>query len=305
MPSHEPSEQDFFVPLKMEDCWERSRELFRKHRSLYLHIAAFTVLPIKLFFVLLFPISLTDSHYGDYSLLEVVVVGLSGLIASGPIALATAAIYLKQRPSDDEGGWDWTACLAILWQDTELSSKLLTASTLAILGVCLGSVFLYFPGLYLAVDWFFCPCVALFEGKRNKSSIDVLTRSKALSKVSRATLYFSLVLAFLAYAIPSFLLAGCSVLVYELVRGHVLFGHESLAGFLGFVFFVLPSAAFKVVVLPHLLIYKTILYIDFCIKKQRLTEDEFRSNCRQIKSTIFADAGSTDMEHVALTKQEV
>lgn len=263
-------DEDMFRPLSMEKCWGRSRHLLKLHVELYCKIAACVVIPIAFLFIFVLVVPI-DVPYGDYSLFEVAVNTVAAIAANGPIMVATAAIYGGSTP-------EWHECFSIYFE--KRMKTLVGAGLLAIVLVSFGSILLYLPGIYMAAGWFFVPCSIVFEDQNVMGS---LKRSWQLTKVSRCAIFCTLTLSFLMAALPFGLLAAISVLFHELTKEHVLFGHDSIARFVGFTVYTVPSVAAKIVLLPLFIIIKTVMYINYRVKEEGLTAEEFRKRCKELK----------------------
>ena len=104
--------------------------------------------------------------YGLYMLKAVLI----GAVGNGAMIRAVADIYLQREPS-------FRDCVRV---GLKHACSILSASFLGFLGVVLGYLMLFFPGVYISVRWFVV-CPAIIIGKSCSSRGLLLLRRSFLS----------------------------------------------------------------------------------------------------------------------------
>ena len=141
---------------------------------------------------------LTSSYDESPPLVESVAPTVVGFLVVTPIITAICihalhAIAEGQRPSAGQ----------VFVAGFEAFTPLFGAVVLAAIGIALGFVALFLPGVYLAVRWYFVPQTVVIEGARGPAA---LTRSSQIVQGFWWRTLGLIVLANVAVAIPGFLL---------------------------------------------------------------------------------------------------
>lgn len=309
----------FFQPLTIEQCWSRAYHwVFRKHFDLFLKLGLSATLPVA-FLVLLLPSYSYDRM--EYGIVEVLLLALSVTVANGPVMVAVAELYAghdrkRKNHRDDDGdavdddSWWWYECYAVFVRQNKTNhnaasrkrkilGKTIGGGFLALAMVSLASVFLYVPGIYLAIRWYFVPCILFFDQdsvrksfqrsyEATSSSPQPQERGSGAMLADRRKGIFGIKLEvfcilfrlFLMELLPMLLIGIVSEIVHSLTYDHVLFGHDTVANFHGFALYTIGTTAHKSLLIPFAIVLKTIVYLNLRITGETLTGDDFRSLLR-------------------------
>jgi hypothetical protein len=173
-----------------------------------------------------------------------------GAVGNGAYVRAVSDIYLQREPS-------LSTCIQVGIQN---ACTMLTASFLGFVGVMLGCLLLYFPGIYLMVRWFLVSPIIIVEGL---GAVGALKRSWAL--VSGSWCY-----VFCTYSCALAFLLTSQYLWKNLLSVNVYTPAGSLLG-------SVPSIIYG----PILATMMTIMYINLRIEKEGLNAELFDQNLRE------------------------
>ena len=314
----------FFRPLSIKQCWSVAYDLVvRKHFALFFKLGLSAVLPVA-FLVLWIPSYRYDRMVTE--IVEVLLCSLSVTVANGPVMVATAELYAghkRQRETHrnddgdnlDDDSWWWYECYAVFVRQDATNHRPSAASRkrkilgntmaggfFAIAMVSFASILLYVPGIYLAVRWYFVPCILLFDQtsmresfRRSCESTSSPSQPKPQEQGSRTIpagrkrgclgikfeLFCILFRLFLLEFLPMVLIVLASDILHQLTWGHLIFGHKVVADFFGFTLYAIGTIAHKCLFVPFSIVLKTIVYLNLRIANENLTGTDFRSLLRE------------------------
>lgn len=175
-------------PRDVGALFRDSLRVFLGHAWLFILLSAAVVIPVQLAVQGIGLGMLGGSYDESPPLIESVVPGAAGFLVITPIITAICiyalhAIAKGERPSPGE----------VLVAGFEAFTPLFGAVVLAALGILLGFVAFFIPGVYLAVRWYFVPQAVVIDGARGPAA---LTRS---GQIVRGFWWRTLGLGLLAY----------------------------------------------------------------------------------------------------------
>ena len=322
-----------FRPLSMEQCWYRSYTLLKQNFQLYMKIATCLIIPISCVILIIPPIDYTfdDAHF---PLLDVALLTISIQCLNGPIMIATAEIYMKggQRRSPLPRN-EWFQCITFFFTNQspvrrqQILVRTVAAGLIAIIGVFLGSLLMYLPGIYLAIGWYFIPCIMLFEnGVTNPAtsattsessniitsiatsfqrSWNLTSRTKNKTRTGQVqvqqqrtasswSIFWTLLVCFLLEVVPMIIIVLLAAIFHESTSHHAIFGgHKVLANFVGFTIYAIPNIIHKCIFIPFTIILKFVIYMNIQIING-LTGPSFRSQMEDNGLLLWDEAHNTD-----------
>lgn len=175
-----------------------SLRVFGSHAWLFILLSAAVVIPVELIVEGVGLEMLTSSYDESPPLVESAVPTVVGFLVVTPIITAICIYALHsiaegQRPSAGQ----------VFVAGFEAFTPLFGAVVLAAIGIAVGFLALFVPGVYLAVRWYFVPQAVVIEGARGPAA---LSRSTQIVQGFWWRTFGLVVLANLAVAIPGFLL---------------------------------------------------------------------------------------------------
>lgn len=175
-----------------------SLRVFGSHAWLFILLSAAVVVPVELIVEGVGLEMLTSSYDESPPLVESAVPTVVGFLVVTPIITAICIYALHsiaegQRPSAGQ----------VFVAGFEAFTPLFGAVVLAAIGIAVGFLALFVPGVYLAVRWYFVPQAVVIEGARGPAA---LSRSTQIVQGFWWRTFGLVVLANLAVAIPGFLL---------------------------------------------------------------------------------------------------
>ena len=185
-------------PRDVGGLFRDSLRVFAPHAWLFILLSAAVVIPVEIIVEGIGLEMLTSSYDESPPLVESVAPTVVGFLVVTPIITAICihalhAIAEGQRPSASQ----------VFVAGFEAFTPLFGAVVLAAIGIALGFVALFLPGVYLAVRWYFVPQTVVIEGARGPAA---LTRSSQIVQGFWWRTLGLIVLANVAVAIPGFLL---------------------------------------------------------------------------------------------------
>ena len=175
-----------------------SLRVFGPHAWLFILLSAAVVIPVELIVEGIGLEMLTSSYDESPPLVESAVPTVVGFLVVTPIITAICIYALHsiaegQRPSAGQ----------VFVAGFEAFTPLFGAVVLAAIGIAVGFLALFIPGVYLAVRWYFVPQAVVVEGVRGPAA---LSRSTQIVQSFWWRTFGLVVLANIAVAIPGFLL---------------------------------------------------------------------------------------------------
>ena len=175
-----------------------SLRVFAPHAWLFILLSAAVVIPVEIIVEGIGLEMLTSPYDESPPLVESIAPTVVGFLVVTPIITAICIYALHsiaegQRPSAGQ----------VFVAGFEAFTPLFGAVVLAAIGIALGFLALFLPGVYLAVRWYFVPQTVVIEGARGPAA---LTRSSQIVQGSWWRTFGLVVLANVAVAIPGFLL---------------------------------------------------------------------------------------------------
>ena len=175
-----------------------SLRVFASHAWLFILLSAAVVIPVEIIVEGIGLEMLTSPYDESPPLVETIAPTVVGFLVVTPIITAICIYALHsiaegQRPSASQ----------VFVAGFEAFTPLFGAVVLAAIGIALGFLALFLPGVYLAVRWYFVPQTVVIEGARGPGA---LTRSSQIVQGSWWRTFGLVVLANVAVAIPGFLL---------------------------------------------------------------------------------------------------
>ena len=128
--------------------------------------------------------------------------------------------------------------------------------------VSLGSIVLYIPGVYLAVKFFYVPCLVLSENPHG-GMVTSLRRSWALTNLTCQGGGCKI----LGVILILFLMEYVAEILHYLTREHMIFGHHAIANFLQFVFYVSATFVHECGWMTFFIVLRTVLYLNVRVKE--------------------------------------
>jgi len=168
------------------------------HAWLFILLSAAVVIPVELIVEGVGLEMLTSSYDESPPLVESAVPTVVGFLVVTPIITAICIYALHsiaegQRPSAGQ----------VFVAGFEAFTPLFGAVVLAAIGIAVGFLALFIPGVYLAVRWYFVPQAVVVEGARGPGA---LSRSTQIVRGLWWRSFGLVLLANIAVAIPGFLL---------------------------------------------------------------------------------------------------
>ena len=185
-------------PRDVGGLFRDSLRVFGSHAWLFVLLSAAVVIPVEIIVEGIGLEMLTSDYDESPPLVESIAPTVVGFLVVTPIITAICIYALHsiaegQRPSAGQ----------VLVAGFEAFTPLFGAVLLAAIGIALGFVALFLPGVYLAVRWYFVPQTVVIEGARGPAA---LTRSGQIVQGFWWRTLGLVVLANVAVAIPGFLL---------------------------------------------------------------------------------------------------
>ncbi|CAB9505208.1 expressed unknown protein [Seminavis robusta] len=220
-------------------------------------------------------------HFASFYILmgvDILLVFLIGAVGNGAYVRAVADITLQQDPVLKN-------CIQVGFQHARV---VLTASFVGGLGVMVGCILLYVPGVYLMVRWFLVNPVIVVEGL---GAMAALKRSGEL--VSGSWCY-----VFCTYMVSALVLTFLQLLWKGFVNYNLFTPLGSLVGHI-------PSVLGG----PFLAIMMTIMYINLRVEKEGLNAELFARNLGESDGgnpgeTSYSSLISKDEEEVVTVTSE-
>jgi hypothetical protein len=172
-------------------------------------------------------------------------------VGAGAFVRAVSDIYLQREPS-------LGTCIQVGIRNA--STMMLTAYFLGFVGIMLGCLLLFFPGIYLMVRWFLVGPIIVVEGL---GAAGALKRSWALVSGSWCYVFATYQIAFSFVLVLQFTFK--SVFPYSL--------YTPAGAVIGFI----PAIIFG----PILAIMKTIMYLNLRVEKEGLNAEVFDRNLKE------------------------
>ena len=146
-------------PRDVGALFRDSLRVFGSHAWLFILLSAAVVVPVELIVEGVGLEELTSSYDESPPLVEAAVPTVVGFLVVTPIITAICIYALHsiaegQRPSAGQ----------VLVAGFEAFTPLFGAVVLAAIGIAIGFLALFVPGVYLAVRWFFVPQAVVVEG---------------------------------------------------------------------------------------------------------------------------------------------
>jgi hypothetical protein len=172
--------------------------VFAAHAWLFVLLSAAVVIPVEIAVEGVGLEMLTGPYDESPPLVESIAPTVVGFLVVTPIITAICIYALQsiaggERPSAGQ----------VLVAGFEAFTPLFGAVVLAALGIALGFLALFVPGVYLAIRWYFVPQTVVIEGARGPAA---LSRSSEIVQGFWWRTLGLVVLANVAVAIPGFLL---------------------------------------------------------------------------------------------------
>jgi hypothetical protein len=216
------------------------------------------------------PQYLVDHMWAFYGLSGVFLLEslLVGAIGEGAMIRAVADIYLKRQPNV-------RTCLRV---GVNKACTLLAASFLALVGLMVGFVLLFLPGLYLSVKWFVQKPAIIIEGT---GAIASFGRSSELVSMSWCYVFCTATIAY-------FFMMLCQVVWSAVFAGGNDAGHTLFSVWGTFI-----AAVPAVVFMPVLAIMMTIMYINLRVEKEGLNADRLARDLGRSEGTSGDSVAAT------------
>ena len=185
-------------PRDVGGLFRDSLRVFAPHAWLFILLSAAVVVPVEIIVEGIGLEMLTSSYDESPPLVESIAPTVVGFLVVTPIITAICihalhSIAEGERPSAGQ----------VFVAGFEAFTPLFGAVVLAAIGIALGFVALFVPGVYLAIRWYFVPQTVVIEGARGPAA---LTRSSQIVQGFWWRTLGLVVVANVAVAIPGFLL---------------------------------------------------------------------------------------------------
>ena len=185
-------------PRDVGGLFRDSLRVFAPHAWLFILLSAAVVIPVEIIVEGIGLEMLTSSYDESPPLVESIAPTVVGFLVVTPIITAICIYALHsiaegERPSAGQ----------VFVAGFEAFTPLFGAVVLAAIGIALGFVALFLPGVYLAIRWYFVPQTVVIEGARGPAA---LTRSSQIVQGFWWRTLGLVVLANVAVAIPGLLL---------------------------------------------------------------------------------------------------
>ena len=161
-----------------------SLRVFISHAWLFILLSAAVVIPVEIIVEGIGLEMLTSSYDESPPLAESIAPTVVGFLVVTPIITAISIYALQsiaegQRPSAGQ----------VFVAGFEAFTPLFGAVLLAAIGIALGFVALFLPGVYLLIRWYFVPQAVVIEGARGPAALSrsLLMRAQYVSGVRRAS----------------------------------------------------------------------------------------------------------------------
>jgi len=264
------SDSELFRHLSLDETLRRTFTIYAEGFVVFTKIAllTFTILSISgvLWVTILGSAFVDRDKFNDHDYLIQHVGAYFGLIcinsvidllisAVGNIAMihAVADIYLKRQPN-------FKACVYAAVKDM---CPILSASLVGTVGIIIGMLLLYAPGIYLSVTWVAVTPIIVVEGLGVLASF-----RRSMDLVSGSWCYI-----FCCLMIASFF-TFVLVIVWSSICAS---GYIALFSPLGYVITCIPS----IIYMPLHAIIMTIIYINLRIEKEALNSDMLAKDLRE------------------------
>ena len=226
-----------------------SLRVFISHAWLFILLSAAVVIPVEIIVEGIGLEMLTSSYDESPPLAESIAPTVVGFLVVTPIITAISIYALQsiaegQRPSAGQ----------VFVAGFEAFTPLFGAVLLAAIGIALGFVALFLPGVYLLIRWYFVPQAVVIEGARGPAA---LSRSSEIVQGSWWRTLGLVVLANVAVAIPALLLLA----PFNAIAASTDQAVWALVGT------ILATS----VTTPFVALYSTFLYYDLLARRTPLT----------------------------------
>jgi len=226
-----------------------SLRVFISHAWLFILLSAAVVIPVEIIVEGIGLEMLTSSYDESPPLAESIAPSVVGFLVVTPIITAISIYALQsiaegQRPSAGQ----------VFVAGFEAFTPLFGAVLLAAIGIALGFVALFLPGVYLLIRWYFVPQAVVIEGARGPAA---LSRSSEIVQGSWWRTLGLVVLANVAVAIPALLLLA----PFNAIAASTDQAVWALVGT------ILATS----VTTPFVALYSTFLYYDLLTRRTPLT----------------------------------
>ena len=222
--------------------------VFMRHAWLFVLLSAAVVIPVEIIVEGIGLEMLTSSYDESPPLVESIAPTVVGFLVVTPIITAISIYALHsiaegERPSAGQ----------VFVAGFEAFTPLFGAVLLAAIGIALGFVALFLPGVYLLIRWYFVPQAVVIEGARGPAA---LSRSSEIVQGSWWRTLGLVVLANVAVAIPALLL---------LAPFNAIASSTDLA-----VWALVGTILATSVTTPFVALYSTFLYYDLLARRTPL-----------------------------------
>jgi hypothetical protein len=226
-----------------------SLRVFIPHAWLFILLSAAVVIPVEIIVEGIGLEMLTSSYDESPPLAESIAPTVVGFLVVTPIITAISIYALQsiaegQRPSAGQ----------VFVAGFEAFTPLFGAVLLAAIGIALGFVALFLPGVYLLIRWYFVPQAVVIEGARGPAA---LSRSSEIVQGHWWRTLGLVVLANVAVAIPALLL---------LAPFNAIAASSDQA-----VWALVGTILATSVTTPFVALYSTFLYYDLLARRTPLT----------------------------------
>ena len=226
-----------------------SLRVFISHAWLFILLSAAVVIPVEIIVEGIGLEMLTSSYDESPPLAESIAPSVVGFLVVTPIITAISIYALQsiaegQRPSAGQ----------VFVAGFEAFTPLFGAVLLAAIGIALGFVALFVPGVYLLIRWYFVPQAVVIERARGPAA---LSRSSEIVQGSWWRTLGLVVLANVAVAIPALLLLA----PFNAIAASTDHAVWALIGT------ILATS----VTTPFVALYSTFLYYDLLTRRTPLT----------------------------------
>jgi hypothetical protein len=171
-----------------------------------------------------------------------------GAVGEGAMIKAAADIYLKRDPN-------LSACLKL---GAKKSLTLLSAAFLGFVGVVLGMILLFLPGIYLSVAWFVIGPAIVIEGR---GALGCFKRS------------MNLVSGSWCYVFCTFFIVYLLMLASQLIWSATFAGGNDASHTLFSVWGSAVALVPAIIYAPVFAIMKTVMYINLRVEKEAMNAD--------------------------------
>jgi hypothetical protein len=232
-------------PRDLGALFRDSMGVFVPHAWLFILLSAAVVVPVEIIVEGIGLEMLTSSYDDSPPLVESIAPTVVGFLVVTPIITAICIYALHsiaegQRPSAGQ----------VFVAGFEAFTPLFGAVLLAAIGIALGFVALFVPGVYLAIRWYFVPQTVVIESARGPAA---LTRSSQIVQDFWWRTFGLVVLANIAVAIPGFLLLA--------PFGAIASGTDRA------VWSLVGTILATSVTTPFVALYSTLLYYDLLARR--------------------------------------